>query len=349
LLVGVFEAHDRTRFETIAISLRPSDESAMRRRVVAAFDRFIDATRMRDVEVSALMRELEVDIAVDLTGYTGDNRTDIFAQRPAPVQVNYLGFPGGMGAEYIDYILADAFVIPDAARPHYAEQVVHLPHCFQANDDQREIAEFTPSRAEAGLPETGFVFCAFNNVYKLNPPMFDIWMRLLRAVPDSVLWLAADAPNVRKNLAAEAMRRGVEPERLVFSPRIAYPEHLARMRLADLFLDTLPFNAGTTASDALWAGLPVLTCAGEAFAARMAGSLLNAVGLPELITHDLAEYEALALELATSPARLAEIKTRLAANRLSAPLFDTKLFCRNLESAYQQMWEKSQATEHRPD
>lgn len=317
----------------------------MGQRIAAAFERFVDASRMTDAEVAALMRELEVDIAIDLTGYTQDNRTAIFAARPAPVQVNYLGFPGGMGAGYMDYIIADAFVIPPAARPHYAEQVVHMPHCFQGNDEQREIAAHRPGREEAGLPESGFVFCAFNNVYKITPPLFDVWMRLLRAVPDSVLWLAVDAPAVRRNLAAEASRRGVEPGRVVFSPRVPYREHLARMGLADLFLDTLPFNAGTTASDALWAGLPVLTCSGEAFAARMAGSLLTAVGLPELITYDLDDYEALALKLATTPALLADIRARLASNRTTSPLFDTEQFCRHLETAYRTMWERQQRGE----
>lgn len=345
LLAGVFEAHDRERFETTAISLRPPDGSAMGRRVATAFERFVDASRMTDAETAALMRELEVDIAIDLTGYTQDNRTAIFAARPAPVQVNYLGFPGSMGADYMDYIVADAFVIPPAATPHYAEHVVHMPHCFQGNDDQREIAADRPSRAAASLPETGFVFCAFNSVYKFNPPLFDVWMRLLRAVPDSVLWLAADAPALRLNLAAEAARRGVESRQLVFSTRVPYSEHLARLGLADLFLDTLPFNAGTTASDALWAGLPVLTCAGEAFAARMAGSLLRAIGLPELITHDLVEYEALALRLATTPALLASIRIRLAENRTRSPLFDTRRFTRHLEAAYLTMAERQRRGE----
>jgi predicted O-linked N-acetylglucosamine transferase (SPINDLY family) len=239
----------------------------------------------------------------------------------------------------MDYIIADAFVIPEAARPHYAEQVAYLPDCFQANDDQREIGA-VPDRAAAGLPEGAFVFCAFNQVNKFTPPLFDVWMGLLRAVPDSVLWVVANVPAVRRNLAAEAARRGVAAERLIFSPRVPYADHLARLGLADLFLDTLPFNAGTTASDVLWAGLPLLTCAGESFAARMAGSLLHAVGLPELITHDLDEYEALALKLASTPGLLADIRQRLAVNRRSAPLFDTVRFRRNLEAAYETMWQR---------
>lgn len=345
LLAGVFEAHDRGRFETIAISLRPPDGSALGQRVAAAFGRFVDASRLSDAEVAALMRELEVDIAVDLTGYTDENRTAIFALRPAPIQLNYLGFPGTMGADYIDYIIADEFVIPQPARRHYTERVVYLPDCFQGNDNRRAIAPDAPGRVEAGLPEQGFVFCAFNNLHKFNPPLFDVWMRLLRTVPGSVLWIVADAPVVRQNLAAEAGRRGVGAQRLVFAPRIDYAQHLARLRLADLFLDTLPFNAGTTASDALWAGLPVLTCAGESFAARMAGSLVTAVGLPELITRDMGEYEALALKLATTPDLLADIRSRLARNRTSAPLFDTARFTRHLEAAYLTMHERRQRGE----
>ena len=334
LLAGVFEAHDRERFETIALALRPQDGSAMGQRVEAAFERFIDASTMSDAEVATLMRELEVDIAVDLTGHTENNRTAIFAARPAPVQVNYLGFPGSMGADYIDYILADEFVIPERTRPHYSEQVAYLPECFQGNDDQRAISNIIPSRTDVGLPESGFVFCAFNTTHKLTPSFFAIWMRLLTNVPGSVLWLASDDLVVQRNLRDEAERRGVSSQRLVFSPRTRYADHLARFQLADLFLDTLPFNAGTTASDALWAGVPVLTCSGESFAARMAGSLLTAIGLPELITHSLEDYEALALRLATTPAQLADIRARLDRQRRTSPLFDTVRFCRHLEAAY---------------
>jgi len=227
----------------------------------------------------------------------------------------------------------------------YSEKVVYLPESFQANDDQRKISEKLPTRREAGLPESGFVFCSFNNTYKINPPVFDVWMRLLKTVAGSVLWLVADRLSVENNLRREAAERGVEPSRLVFAPRVKYAEHLARFRLADLFLDTLPFNAGTTASDALWAGVPVLTCAGEAFASRIAGSLLTAVGLPELITHSLKEYEALALKLATTPGMLAELRARLAENRTTYPLFDTDRFRRHIESAYVAMWQRYQRGE----
>lgn len=343
LLAGVFESHDREQFETLAIALKAPDGSPMGRRVEAAFERFIDASTMSDAQVAKLLHELEVDIAVDLMGYTENNRTAIFAHRPAPIQVNYLGFPGTMGADYIDYLIADEFVIPESARPHYAEQVAYLPECFQGNDERRVVSAFTPSRTEVGLPESGFVFCAFNNTCKLTPSFFAIAMRLLTKVPDSVLWLANDDIVVQRNLRAEAERQGVASRRLVFSPRIAYAEHLARLGLADLFLDTLPFNAGTTASDALWAGVPVLTCSGEAFAARMAGSLLQALGLPELITHSLEDYEALALKLTTTPIRRAAIRAKLAERRLTSPLFDTARFCRHLEAAYLGMWERHQS------
>lgn len=345
LLAGVFEAHDRQRFETIGIALKTGDGSAMAARVAAAFERFVDVSGASDEEAANLLRELEVDIAVDLTGYTQNNRTAIFALRPAPVQVNYLGYPGTMGADFIDYIIADQFLIPEHVRPHYSEQIAYLPECFQANDDQRSIAEQIPGRAELGLPEDALVLCAFNNTYKLKPDLFAVWMRLLNAVPNSVLWFADDNAHVQNNLRAEAAKHGVAPERLVFSPRIRYADHLARLTRADLFLDTLPFNAGTTASDALWAGVPLLTCSGEAFAARMAGSLLHAIGLPELVTDSLEGYERQALNLLGNPENLREIRNRLAQNRTSMPLFDTPRFCQHLEAAYEHMWARHERGE----
>jgi protein O-GlcNAc transferase len=337
LMAGVFELHDRQRFETIAISLRPEEPSAMGRRVKDAFERFVDVSARSDREVAELMRDMQIDVAVDLVGFTDGLRPEIFSLRPAPIQVSYLGYPGTTGAAYMDYILADAFVIPPEHTRHYSERVVYLPDCFQANDDRRTMSERPVTRAEAGLAGEAFVFCCFNNVYKLNPAMFDIWMRLLDRVPDSLLWLLNTGEPVVDNLRREGAHRGVDPARLVFAPRLPYPDHLNRLRLADLFLDTLPFNAGTTASDALWAGLPVLTCAGEAFAARMAGSILKAAGLPELIAHSPAEYEAKALELAQRRDTLRSLRQRLAESRQSAPLFDTDRFRRNLESAYEHM------------
>jgi protein O-GlcNAc transferase len=339
LLAGVFERHDRRRFETFAVSLRPEEESALGQRVKAAFSRFIDVSGRSDREAAELLRALEIDIAVDLAGFTDGMRPQILSQRPAPIQVNYLGFPATMGASYMDYILADPFVIPPAQARHYSESVVYLPDCFQANDDQRMIGERV-TRADAGLPDEAFVFCCFNNSYKLNPAMFDIWMRLLDRVPGSVLWLVSAGTAVGGNLRREAMNRGIDPGRLVFAPRRPYAEHLGRLQMADLFLDTLPFNAGTTASDALWAGLPVLTCAGEAFAARMAGSLLQAVGLPELITHSLTDYEAKALGFAQQPEMLQGLRRSLVEKRRDAPVFDTDRCRRSLESAYLEMWQR---------
>ncbi|MDP2241947.1 MAG: tetratricopeptide repeat protein [Burkholderiales bacterium] len=345
LMAGLFERHDQVRFETIALSFRPREDSEMGRRVAAAFGRFVDVSGMSDSGVAALMREMEVDIAVDLMGYTTDCRTGILAQRPAPIQINYLGFPGTMGADYIDYILADRYVIPPEHRADYAEKVVYLPETYQVNDDKRRIAGLTPTRTECGLPRSGFVFCCFNNPYKIAPQIFDVWMRLLLRVEGSVLWLIESYEVASCNLRQEAERRGVAPERLVFSQWSSLGDYYARYRLADLFLDTLPFNAGTTASDALWAGVPVLTCTGEAFASRMAGSLLHAVGLPELITENLRDYEALALELAGDTEKLAAIRAKLAEHRATYPLFDTDRFRRHIEAAYITMWERHQRGE----
>jgi predicted O-linked N-acetylglucosamine transferase (SPINDLY family) len=341
LMAGVFERHDRARFEIFAISFGPDRPGAMRSRLSAAFDRWLDARSLSDREVAQQLRDREIDIAVDLMGHTVDARPRIFAHRPAPVQVNYLGYPGTSGADQIDYILADRFVIPAASRSFYSEQVVYLPDTFQGNDRSRLIAA-TPSRAAAGLPDDGFVFCSFNKNYKITPDLFEVWMRLLRAVDGSVLWLFAANEAVARNLRREAGARGVAPDRLIFAPRRPYAQYLAGYRLADLFLDTLPFNGGATASDALYAGLPLVTVAGEAFAARMAGSLLQAAGLPELVTFSLEDYEALALALARDPERLAAIRARLARDQASCPLFDTGRFTRHLESAYLTMWQRAE-------
>lgn len=345
LLAGVLEHHDRERFETIAISLRPEEPSALGRRLKDAFGRFIDASEKSDLETARLMRAMEIDIAVDLVGLTAGLRPQILAYRPAPIQVSYLGYPATMGAGFIDYILADAFVIPKERERHYSEHVVRLPHCFQANDDQRVISETPVTRADVGLPQDALVFCCFNNTHKINPMMFDIWMRLLDRLPQAALWLLSGGDTVRDHLQREAAQRGIDPARLVFAPRVPYADHLRRLQLADLFLDTLPFNAGTTASDALWSGLPVLTCAGDAFAARMAGSLLRTVGLPELITERLDQYEAKALDLAQQPQELDSLRRRLDQNRRSSPLFDTDRFRRHLEAAYEMMWRRAESGE----
>jgi predicted O-linked N-acetylglucosamine transferase (SPINDLY family) len=340
LTAGLFERHDRDRFEVLGISFSPNRASAMRSRVVRAFDRFIDVSAQSDEATAELLRDLEVDIAVDLKGFTGDCRPGILAYRPAPIQVSYLGYPGTMGVPYIDYILADRTVIPEEHRAFYSEHVVYLPDTYQVNDELRPIAAPVPTRAEAGLPENGFVFCAFNNNYKITPALLDLWMRLLRRVEHSVLWLFLGNPQVVRNLRREAELRGVSPERLVFAPRVSVEDHLARHRLADLFLDNLPCNAHTTASDSLRAGLPIVTCLGTTFAGRVCASLLKAVGLPELISTSLGDYEELALRLATDPPGLARVKAKLANNLATAPLFDTDRFRRNIERAYLTMWER---------
>lgn len=342
LMAELFERHDHQRFEIVALSFGPDSKGAMRQRLLRSFDRFVDVRAKSDREAAGLLRDMEIDIAIDLKGFTTDGRPGILAQRPAPVQVNYLGFPGSMGAEYIDYILADRYVVPEEHQRFYSEKVVWLPDSYQANDTRRQIAKTTPTRAECGLPASGFVFCCFNNNYKITPAVFDVWMRLLTEVSGSVLWLLQDNAAVPRNLRSEALRRGVAAQRLVFAPRLDLDRHLARHQVADLFLDTLPCNAHTTASDALWAGLPVLTCMGTTFPGRVAASLLNAVGLPELVTENLADYEALALKLARCPELLSDIRARLSRNRSEYPLFDTKRFCSHIESAYTLMWERHQ-------
>jgi protein O-GlcNAc transferase len=339
LIAGLFECHNKQDFEVFGISYNSDDGSAMHARLVKSFDQFHDVRSKSDIEVASTLRRLEVDIAVDLKGYTTDSRPGILSHRPCPVQVNYLGYPGTLGADFIDYVIADKVVVPFEQQTNFTERIVHLPGCYQVNDSKRKISELTPTRAEAGLPERGFVFCCFNVSWKITPPVFDIWMRLLSAVPGSVLWLIEHNSNASVNLQLEAKARGIDPSRLVFAERTELAEHLARHRLADLFLDTIPCNAHTTASDALWAGLPLLTCAGNSFAARAAASLLRAIDLPELITNNLDDYEALALKLARDPALLRSLRVRLDQNRLTHSLFNTDLFRRNVEIAYKQMRE----------
>ena len=342
LMAGVFEGHDRNRFETTAISFGAHDKSAMRARLEAAFDRFIDVRNTSDAEVAATLHKSEVDLVIDLKGYTAESRPGILAHRPAPVQAHYLGYPGTMAADYVDYIIADKIVIPEQHRRFYTEKIAYLPDTYQCNDSKREIAARGPQRMDVGLPENAFVFCCFNNNHKILPEMFDLWMRLLKGSDNSVLWLLQDNPAVVRNLWRETEARGVSPERLVFARRVLPADHLARQGLADLFLDTLPYNAHTTCSDALWTGVPVLTCLGTTFAGRVAASLLFAVGLPELVTYSLAEYETLALKLAHDPRALAALKEKLRRNRDTEPLFDTARITRNLEAAYVSMWERHQ-------
>jgi predicted O-linked N-acetylglucosamine transferase (SPINDLY family) len=349
LIAGLLELHDRARFEVIAFSFGPESQGGMRMRLAEACDDFIDIRGKSDSEAARLARQLNIEIAVDLKGYTQDNRAGIFALRAAPLQVNFLGYPGTMGASYMDYIVADATLVPEASRRHYAEKIAYLPDSYQVNDRKRPIADRVYTRAELGLPEQAFVFCCFNNAFKIMPCTFDVWMRILERVSGSVLWLYEEQPAAASNLRREAQARGVDGARLVFASRMDLPHHLARHRAADLFIDTWPCNAHTTASDALWAGLPVLTCPGESFASRVAASLNAAMGLPELNAATPGEYENLAVALAGDPARLAQLKGRLAERRSTAPLFDTERYARRLESAYEMMharWRAGLPPEH---
>jgi predicted O-linked N-acetylglucosamine transferase (SPINDLY family) len=348
LMAELFELHDKNQFEIVGFSFGPTANDWMRQRLEKSFDQFIEVGSKSDVEVAKLSRDLNIDIAVDLKGFTQDARTGIFSYRAAPIQVNYLGYPGTMGADYIDYIIADKTLIPLDAQSSYTEKVVYLPNSYQVNDRKRIISDRQFTRQELGLPEDRFVFCCFNNNFKILPATFTSWMRILKATEGSVLWLLQDNSWVVENLKKEAQKQGVDAQRLVFADRLPISEHLARHSQADLFLDTFPYNAHTTASDALWAGLPVLTMMGQSFASRVAASLLNVIGLPELITNTQEQYETLAVELAQSPLKLAEIKLKLANNRLITPLFDTPVFTKNIEAAYLKMIERYQ-TDMMPD
>ena len=343
LMAELFELHDKQKFEIFGFSFGPLKNDEMRQRLEKSFNKFIEVGDKADVEISQLSRDLNIDIAVDLKGFTQDARMGIFSYRAAPIQVNYLGYPGTLGADYMDYIIADETLIPDHLQLGYSEKVVYLPDSYQANDSKRVIADKKFTRQELGLPETGFVFSSFNNNYKILPAIFDSWMRILNTVEGSVLWLFEDNNLATESLKNEAEKRGIDSNRLVFAKRMSLPEHLARHQQADLFLDTFPYNAHTTASDALWAGLPIITLMGESFASRVAASLLYAINLPELVTTSQAEYELLAIELATNPLKLNSIKQKLTKNRLTTPLFNAQLFTKNLEVTYMQMYERYMA------
>ena len=334
-MAELLEARDAGRFELYGFSFGPDKQDDMRQRVAAAFDKFMDVRAMPDRDVARLSRELGIDIAVDLKGHTGDSRTGIFAEGCAPLQLQYLGYPGTMGMRIFDYVVADQIVLPPASQDDYMEKIVWLPHSYQPNDSRRKISSRVFTRAEVGLPEAGFVFCCFNNSYKILPETFESWMRILKAVPGSVLWLLENNPAAARNLREQAAAAAIDPARLVFAGHLLLDEHLARHRLADLFLDTWPYNAHTTASDALWAGLPVLTCMGKSFASRVAASLLHAVGLPGLITNSSQAYEVLAIALALDPARLGDFRKTLGEHRTSAPLFDGQMTARHLEAGYE--------------
>jgi predicted O-linked N-acetylglucosamine transferase (SPINDLY family) len=342
LMVGLFENHDRSRFHTVGFAWGPNNSDAMTTRVASAIDEFIDVRGLSDQSVAQLAREREIDIAVDLGGYTTDSRTGIFALRAAPIQVHYIGYLGTMAVDYMDYIIADRVLIPEADRKFYSEKVAYIPS-FQSNDAKRRFSGRSLTRTDLGLPEQGFIFCCFNNNFKILPEIFSIWGRIVSATPGSVIWLHAANDVAMKNLRASATRIGIDCERIIFAPPVEQLEYLARLRLADLFLDTSPYNAGATASDALWVGLPVLTQIGETFAGRVAASLLTAIGLPELITSSPIEYENMAIQLARNDDQIAGIRRKLADNRSATALFDTKQFAAHIEAAYTAMYERCQA------
>lgn len=340
LMGGLFAAHDRSRFEIFAYSYGPNISDKGRAQVRNHVDHFVEASAMSNSALIKRAHEDRLDIAIDLKGYTGGNRCNLFTARLAPLQVSYLGYPGTMGTPVFDYLIGDWQVCPAGSERYFDEHLIRMPHCYQVNDRNRPISNTKLSRAECGLPEDGFVFCCFNNSYKISPAEFDIWMRLLTQVNGSVLWLLETSATSKNNLQEEARARGVDPSRLIFAPRMEQSEHLARHRLADLFLDTFTYNAHTTASDALWAGLPLLTRAGKQFAARVGASLLHSTGLPDLITTSSQDYETLALKLARDPQMLKELRTRLAGNRMSSPLFDTAGFTRDLETGYDVIYDR---------
>ena len=340
MFVNLFERHDRSRFEVSAFSFGPDDGGTMRGRLQRAFDRFVDVRDRRASEVAQLIRDQEIDILVDLVGFTAGNRAGVLAWRPAPVQVNFQGF--GLGAPFIDYVFSDAETTPDRLLPFYREKVVRLPETWVSTDADQTIAEATPSRVEEGLPEQGFVFCSFNTAYKITPAMFDVWMHLLRSVEGSVLWLRQDNDFATANLRREAEARGVAPGRLVFARRVDLDVHLARHRLADLFIDTFPYGAHTTASHALWAGLPVLTMRGDSFVSRVSASIVLAMGFPELVTESPEAYAAAALRLAQNPDELSDLRMRIGRARNTAALFDADRHRRHVEAAYATMYQRWQ-------
>lgn len=344
LTAELFELHDRNLFEVFAFSLRSAQkDDLIRDRLSKAFDHFLEVQNLSDLEIAELARSHQIDIAIDLGGHTQDARLGVFSYRAAPIQVNYLGFPGSIGAEYMDYIIADKILIPESKQAFYSEKIVYLPDTYMVNDSKRELAKIPLTKSAFNLPETGFIFCCFNNSYKISPPTFQSWMRILEKSQDSVLWLSENNASFQKNLKNEAEKRDISPARLIFSKRVSDPSiHLARHTLADLFLDARPYNAHTTAVDALLAGLPVLTLMGKSFASRVAASLLNATGLPELIAHTEEEYEALAINLATNQEKVITLKQKLTQNHSKTALFDTKLFTKNIENAYQIMHERHQ-------
>lgn len=338
LMLDLFKKHDRKRFDVTAISFGPDDGSEIRKELAASFDQFIDVRGKNDRQIAELLHEMEIDIAIDLKGYTKDARPGIFAYRPAPIQVSYLGYPGTMGVHYMDYLIADRFVIPETDEKFYSESIVSLPDSYQTNGKNRSVHHPLPLRAECGLPEQGFIFCSFNNTYKNNPTIFNVWMNVLKQVEGSILWLLATTQRFEENIRAEALKRGIDPKRIFFAKNEPPDKHLARIALADLFLDSLPYTAHTTASDALWMNVPVVTCVGSTFPGRVGQSILNAIEMPELVTYSLNEYQQLAIKLATDTAALSVVREKLRQKIQAAPLFDADRFTYHLECAYEEMW-----------
>jgi protein O-GlcNAc transferase len=346
LIPELLERHDRGRFEVIGVSLGPSDNSDIGVRIAKSFEQFQDMKTYSDDQIVAIMRQMQVDIAIDLAGYTSQARPTIFARRVAPIQVSYLGYCGTSGADYVDYLLADRIVVPIEEQRFFTEKIIYLPDSFMVADSTQPISGVIPSRRECGLPEEAFVFCCFNKNYKITQPVFDVWMRLLRSIEGGVLWLSENLGHGQKNLQDYAKTKGIDPRRIIFAPSLPQrTDHFARHQLADLFLDTLPYNAHTTACDVLFSGVPVITVLGSTFPSRVAASLLHAVGLPELVTESLPDYEALAFKLARESGYLTEIKSKLARNRGTHPLFDTARLTRHIEAAYTKMWEINQRGE----
>ena len=339
LLAGMLEAHNRDKFEIYAFSyaLRKNDE--MRKRIMLGVDHFINVHDYSSIKIAKLIKGNNIDISIDLNGYTEKSRPEIFYYRVSPIQINYLGYPSTMGANFIDYIVADHITIPDEYRNFYSEKIIYMPHSYQANDDKRKIAKTISKRSDFNLPDKGFVFCCFNQIYKINPKEFSIWMRLLRNIDDSVLWLINSNKLVKQNFSKEAKKQGVDPSRIIYAEKLSHPEHLARHKHADLFIDTFNYNAHTTASDALWSGLPIVTKQGKQFSARVASSLLNACGLPELITKNEKEYEELIFELATNPIKLKTISLKLSKYNKDKPLFNTKRYTNNFENGLQKVYD----------
>ena len=340
LMTEVWEKHNKEDFEIIAFDSGWDDKSLRRNRIINAFDKFIDISKVSDLDAAKIIYKEQIDILINLNGFFGTGRPVVFSYRPAGIQINYLGFPGTIGSKYIDYILCDQTVVPPESKKFYNEKIIYLPDSYQANDTKRNISDKKFLREELSLPKESFVFCCFNNNYKITPNMFDVWARLLKKIDNSVLWLIDGNSEATENLKKEAKIRNIDVCRLIFAKRMKLEDHLARHKNADLFLDTLPYNAHTTASDSLWAGLPVLTCLGKAFPGRVAASLLRSLDLPELITYSENEYISKAEELALNPEKLTLIKNKLDTNKFSQPLFNTELFCRNLESVFKIIFEK---------